>query len=180
MPKSSAPSESRLAGIWLRFRQMAANISANGMVSDTIMAPRTLPRNRKRMIATRIIPSVRFRSTVVHRELHQVRAVEKRHHLHALGQNAVVQFVHFLVDALQHRVRIVALLQQHDSFHGVGIVHHRAVGQMRRFADLPQADLRALRHRGDVLDLHRRAVLRSSPRFLQCRARWCKGPATAR
>ena len=64
MPKSNAPSESRFAGMWLRSRQIAANISPNGIVSDTIIAPRTLPRKRNRMIATRIIPSVRFRSTV--------------------------------------------------------------------------------------------------------------------
>ena len=33
-----------------RSRQMAANSSENGMVSATMSAPRTLPRNRKRMI----------------------------------------------------------------------------------------------------------------------------------
>ena len=64
MPKSSAPSDSRLAGMPFRFRQVAANSSENGMVSATMSAPRTLPRNRNRMITTRMMPSVRLCSTV--------------------------------------------------------------------------------------------------------------------
>ena len=64
MPKSSAPSDSRLAGMLFRFRQMEANSSENGMVSATMNAPRTLPRNRNRISATRMMPSVRLCSTV--------------------------------------------------------------------------------------------------------------------
>ena len=64
MPKSSAPRESRLAGMWLMSRQMEANRSAKGMVRATMMAPRTLPRKRKRMMETSSMPSVRLRSTV--------------------------------------------------------------------------------------------------------------------
>ena len=47
IPKSSAPSESRFAGMPFRFRQVAANNSENGIVRATIIAPRTFPRNRK-------------------------------------------------------------------------------------------------------------------------------------
>jgi hypothetical protein len=64
MPKSSAPSESRLAGMWRRSRQIAANSSENGMVMATISAPRAFPRNRNRTMATRMMPSVRLCSTV--------------------------------------------------------------------------------------------------------------------
>ena len=64
MPKSSAPSESRLAGMCFRSRQMAANSSEKGMVSATMSAPRTLPRKRNRMIDDQEIPSVRLCSTV--------------------------------------------------------------------------------------------------------------------
>ena len=45
-------------------RQMAAKSSANGMVRATMKAPRTLPRKRKRMMTTRMMPSVRLWSTV--------------------------------------------------------------------------------------------------------------------
>ena len=64
IPKSSAPSESRLAGMWLKFSQMDAKSRENGMVSATMRAARTLRRNRKRMTLTRIIPSVRLCNTV--------------------------------------------------------------------------------------------------------------------
>ena len=64
MPKSSAPSESRLAGMCFRSRQIEANNKEKGMVSATMIAPRTLPRKRKRIITTRMIPSVRLCSTV--------------------------------------------------------------------------------------------------------------------
>ena len=64
IPKSSAPSESRFAGILLKSSQMEAKSSENGIVSATMKAARTLPRKRKRMMVTRIIPSARLCSTV--------------------------------------------------------------------------------------------------------------------
>ena len=39
-----------------------------------------------------------------------------------LGRIPFVELLHFVVNALQHRVGVVALLQQHDPFNGVGIV----------------------------------------------------------
>ena len=50
IPKSSAPSDSRLAGICFRSRQVAANSREKGMVSATMIAPRMFPRNRNRTI----------------------------------------------------------------------------------------------------------------------------------
>ena len=46
MPKSSAPSESRLAGMFVMFSRMDANSRENGIVAATISALRTFPRNR--------------------------------------------------------------------------------------------------------------------------------------
>src|ERR1035438_4144953 len=64
MPKSSAPSDKRFAGMWRRSSRIAAKSREKGMVMATISALRTLPRNRKRISVTRITPSVRFRRTV--------------------------------------------------------------------------------------------------------------------
>ena len=50
--------------MWRRSRQMEANSSANGIVIATISAPRMLPRNRKRISATRMMPSRRLCITV--------------------------------------------------------------------------------------------------------------------
>ena len=170
MPKSSAPSESRLAGMWIRSRQMAANSSAKGMVSATMMAPRTLPRNRNRMMETRIMPAVRLSLHRVDGELDQIRAVEEGNDLHALGQDAVVQLVDFVVNALQDRIGVVALLQQHDAFDGVGVVDDGSVRAMGGAADLPEADLWSLRNSGDVLDSDwlRRSVVLTTVFSMSC------------
>ena len=64
MPKSSAPSESRFAGICRRSSRIAANRSEKGIVTATISALRTFPRNRNRISVTSNTPSVKLRSTV--------------------------------------------------------------------------------------------------------------------
>jgi hypothetical protein len=64
IPKSSAPSDNKFAGTWIRLRQIHANNSENGMVSATMSEPRAFPRNMKRMMATSRMPSVRLWSTV--------------------------------------------------------------------------------------------------------------------
>jgi len=89
---------------------------------------------------------------------HQVGAVEEGNHLHALGQNALVQLVHFLVNAIEDGVGVAAFLQQHNAFDGIGIVHDCAVWAMHRAANLAETNLGALRNGGDVLDLDGRAV----------------------
>ena len=64
MPKSIAPIESRLAGMCAQSRQMNANSSANGIVTATISAVRTLKRKMPSTTSTRIIPRTRLASTV--------------------------------------------------------------------------------------------------------------------
>ncbi len=90
----------------------------------------------------------------------ELRAVEERLDLHALGQNVFVQFLNLVVDAPQHRVGVVALLQQDNALHGVWIVHDLSVFAMNGSADLAKANLGTLRDGRDVLDLHGRAVRR--------------------
>ena len=62
------------------------------------------------------------------------------------------------MDALQGRVGIVALLQQHDALDDVVVVDDLAVDAMNGLADLAQADLRPLHDRGDILDPQRRSI----------------------
>jgi hypothetical protein len=54
------------------------------------------------MSDTRIIPSVNYGMAG---EVNQFTAIDERNDLHARRQNMFVQFLHFLVDALQGRVR---------------------------------------------------------------------------
>ena len=64
IPKSMAPMESRLAGMCRQSRQMNENSSANGMVTATISAVRTLKSNRPRITSTSSMPRSRLPSTV--------------------------------------------------------------------------------------------------------------------
>ena len=98
----------------------------------------------------------------------QLGAIEKRLNGYALGQDAVIQLLDFLMDAIEHRVGVVALLEEDDPFDCVGIVDDLVVvidglallhsGRLAGAADLAEADLRSLRNGGDVLDGDGRAV----------------------
>src|SRR5258708_33539257 len=87
--------------------------------------------------------------------MNQVAAVEEWHDLHAFGQNALVQLLHFGVNAIQRAVGLRALLEKHDSLDHVVVADYRAVFAPDGFANLPEANLGALRHRGDLLDAER-------------------------
>ena len=90
MPKSNAPRDSKFAGMCLKSKQMRANNSENGIVAATIRAPRTLPRNRKSMIDTRIIPSVRLCEHRVAGEVNKIAAIDEGNNLHARWQDVIV------------------------------------------------------------------------------------------
>ena len=91
--------------------------------------------------------------------MHQIAAVEKGNHLHAGRKNMIVQLLDLRVDALQRRVRIRALPQQHDAGDHVIVVDDLSVLQMPRSRELAQPDLRPLCDDRDVFDLQRRAGL---------------------
>ena len=64
MPKSSAPSEMRFAGVSVSFMPAKAMSSAMGMLMAVISAARPLPRNRKSTTVTSSMPSRALCSTV--------------------------------------------------------------------------------------------------------------------
>ena len=65
IPKSMAPSDSRLAGMPRTRRPMKVASSASGITTATIPAARPLRRNTYSTSVTRTAPSSRFRNTVV-------------------------------------------------------------------------------------------------------------------
>ena len=101
IPKSSAPNERRLAGILLKSSQIEANIKENGIVMATIKAARTLPRKRRRMIVTRIIPSPKLCSNGMQGVMKQIAAVQHGNDLHAFGQDALVELFHLFVNPVE-------------------------------------------------------------------------------
>ncbi len=64
MPKSIAPSDSRLAGIPIQVSPRKVPSSDNGIISATIVAARMLPRKISSTSATSIAPSTRLVNTV--------------------------------------------------------------------------------------------------------------------
>ena len=64
MPKSMAPIDSRLADSPLSTRMTTANNKAKGMVADTIIALRKLPRNSHWIRKIRVTPITMLCSTV--------------------------------------------------------------------------------------------------------------------
>ncbi len=154
MPKSSAPSESRLAGTWTEVEADGGEQQreGNGERNDDGAAhiaekEEEDDRDQNHALGQVVLDGLDG-------ELDQIGAVEEGNDLYAFGQNAgdLFELVDFFVNALQHRIGVVALLQQHDAFHGVGIVDNCAVGPMRGAADLAQANLGPLRDGGNVLD----------------------------
>jgi len=64
MPKSTAPSEMRFAGVPVNTIPQKAAISARGMLTAATAAARACPRNTQRTTVTRTMPTRRFSSTV--------------------------------------------------------------------------------------------------------------------
>ncbi len=64
MPKSTAPSEIRFAGVRVATSPMNAMSSARGMLMAVMIAARACPRKMKRIAVTRLIPTSRFSITV--------------------------------------------------------------------------------------------------------------------
>ena len=159
MPKSSAPSDSRLAGILSQVQTdgREQQRERNGQRHDeraADIAEEQEQDDRHQDDA--------FGQVVQHGVggvVDQIAAIEERNDLHAGRQDVIVQLLHFFVDRLQRGVGFGAFAQQHDAFHHIVVVDDLAVGAMNRLADLAQPDLRPLRHRGDVAD--RAAACRS-------------------
>ena len=76
MPKSIAPSENRLAGIFVKFIAIKTTTRAKGMVTAAIKALRGLPRNRISTIHTSPMPSKYGMRDLVYRLLYQVVPVD--------------------------------------------------------------------------------------------------------
>src|SRR5580692_7799581 len=69
-------------------------------------------------------------------------AVEEGNDLYAPWQDARIQFIDLLMNALQDGIGVVPLLQENDAFNRVWIVDDRAIGAVIGTADLAEPDLR--------------------------------------
>ena len=83
--------------MWAQSRQMNANNSANGIVTATISAVRTLNRNRMRMTSTSSMPAQQIALDGLGRLLDQLGAVVVRDDLHVRRQHGPVERVRQLL-----------------------------------------------------------------------------------
>ena len=116
MPKSSAPSESRLAGMWFRLRQMAANRRENGNGERDDQGAAGIAEEQEEDQGHQ---DDALGEVVQHRvggEMEQDAAVEKRNDFHAGWEEAVVESATFAWMASQRFVGVGALAQQDDAF----------------------------------------------------------------
>ena len=151
MPKSIAPIDSRLAGMCAQSRQMNEKSSANGIVTATISAVRTLKSSSPSTTSTRTIPRDQVALDRPRRFLDQIRAIVVRHDLDVGRQHAVVERVGHRLDLLQHQLGLLADAHQDDAFDRVRLAH---------VAELPEAGSVVDRHRPDVLHVDRDAGVR--------------------
>jgi reverse gyrase len=145
MPKSSAPSDSRFAGMPFQVQANGGEQQRKRDGEATMIAARTFPEKQKQNDHHQ---DDAFRQVVQHGfggEVHQIAAVDERNDLHAGRQNVIVQFLHFLVNSLQRRVRLGAFAQQHDAGNHIVVIDDLSVLVPDRPGELAQADLRALR-----------------------------------
>ena len=159
MPKSSAPSESRFAGMWLqveqdggeqqRERNRDGDDQGAADVTQEQKEDQRDQQNSIRQIAKHGAGGV----------VDQVAAVEMRNEFHASRKLVVVQLRHLFVQRIQRGIGLRALAQQHDAFHDVVIVDDCAIFAADGLAQLAQPHLGRLHHHPEVADANRSAVL---------------------
>ncbi len=166
IPKSSAPSESRLTGTLVKSSKMEAKKQRerNGQRHDEGRAG--IEQKQEKDDGHQNHP---FSQVVQHRvqgEAEQIAAVDHPLQLHARRQDAVVELLHFGVKLFQRRPRVGALAHHHLREDDIVVVDDHAVFPADGPSLVAQANLRALAHFRDVLDAKRRPGLRGQDRLL--------------
>ena len=144
MPKSSAPSERRLAGMWRRSSRMEAKSSEKGMVSATMNGAADVAEKQKQDDHHQGHALAQIVQDGFGGGMDQVAAVKVRDDLHARRQHVTIHQIHLFVQGGQGLFRIRSFAQQHDALHHVIVVHHLAVLAVHDFAQFSQADFGVL------------------------------------
>ncbi len=78
------------------------------------------------MMVTRIISLAQVVQHCVQRVMKQVAAIEHGNYLHTLGQNAIVELVHFLVNRFERGAFLGPLAHQHAALDDVELIYNHA------------------------------------------------------
>ncbi len=96
--------------------------------------------------------------------VHQLAAIDEGNDLDPRRQDLFVQLLDLCVETHQRSFRIGALAHGHPRRHHVVVIDNLAVLPANRARELPETDLGALRHHGDILHAKRCAALRRQDR----------------
>ena len=150
MPKSTAPTDNRLASSPISTRMMMLKNSANGMLTPTMMALRRSPRKTHWMRNTSSAAEDEIVQDGVRGDVDQRGAVVERNDLHPRRQRAVaVDLFDLALDARHHVVGVQRPVHHQDGRDHVVFVVAAGLAEPRHVADVD------LRH---VLDLDGHAV----------------------
>ena len=156
MPKSSAPSESRLAGIWRRSRQVAANKSEKGIVRHDDRCAAHIAEEEEENDGDQNHALGQIVQHSVRREVEQFAAIDKGNKRNALRQDQIVELLDPRVDSLERWLCVGAFLQRDDAADDIVVVDQLSILAVIGVAELPKADHRALLHHAKIL--HRTGV----------------------
>src|SRR6202021_4261951 len=76
------------------------------------------------------------------------------------GQDAFVKFLDLVMDGGESRILIGSFLQQHDSPHNIAVIDDLPVDAVECIAHLPETNLGAHSHRGNIANANRSSTLR--------------------
>src|SRR5215831_16622702 len=136
IPKSRAPSDSRLAGMPLSLRQVAANNSEKEEKNDD---------NKNHAFGEIVEDGVGGVAK-------KVAAVQERHDFYARRQDVVVELIDPLVNGVESGLGIRAFAQKYDAGTHVVVIDDDAVFAMDGTAKLAKTNLRPLGDYPDISD----------------------------
>ena len=140
IPKSRAPSDSRLAGILFRSRQMEAKSSEKGMVSATIKAPRDVAQKQKQNQRDQddaFASGCEERCGWCSEAGRCGRGAERSSLPAAEYDRSVPSPLSWIASSVESES--APLRKQHDAFHHIVVVDDLAIGAMDGFPDFARA-----------------------------------------
>ncbi len=136
MPKSTAPSEMRFAGVSRPHHAAERDEQRQRDVERRDDRRARVPEEEKEHDRDEQHAHDQVLEHRVRRELHEVAAVVVRHDVHARRQDVILpDEVDAVVDAFERRRRLAAVAHEDDALHDVGIVVVTDDAEARRGAD---------------------------------------------
>ena len=120
------------------------------MVSATMSAARTFSKKQEQNYADQNHALGQVVHHRVQSEMKQIAAIQHGNDLHARGQEAVVEFVYFLVNGVERGLLLCAFAHQHGALNNIGLVDDAPILHVIGSRHVAQTDFGALGNFGDI------------------------------